>query len=185
MVISHLQSTFDTDEKTGIAYLYCDYMQPQTEEDLLRIMLKQLAERSAALPSSVVTLYNKHNPRRTTASMHEISEALFTVIASYSKVFLIIDALDECHSNGTRIKLLNAIFSVQGKTKTRLFATSRDMDEITELFVDCGRLEIRARDEDVERYLDSRMDELPMFIQRQTRLCDKIKTTIIARVDGM
>jgi hypothetical protein len=46
-------------------------------------------------------------------------------------------------------------------------------------------LEIRANDEDVQRYLDGHMSRLPSFVLRRHDLQEEIKTEIIKAVDGM
>ncbi|QSZ31250.1 hypothetical protein DSL72_000813 [Monilinia vaccinii-corymbosi] len=46
-------------------------------------------------------------------------------------------------------------------------------------------LEIRAREEDVERYLDGQMSQLPQYVLRNQGLQDDIKSQIIKAVDGM
>jgi hypothetical protein len=46
-------------------------------------------------------------------------------------------------------------------------------------------LEIRTSREDVERYLEGRMLQLPSFVQRNPELQEEIKTRISKGVDGM
>ena len=71
-------------------------------------------------------------------------------MASYSGTFIVIDALDECNiSDGSCREFLAAIFNLQVKTGTSLFATSRFIPDITEEFRGSPALEIRAGDGDV------------------------------------
>jgi hypothetical protein len=46
-------------------------------------------------------------------------------------------------------------------------------------------LEIRANNEDVQRYLDGHMSRLPSFVSRSSDLKEEIKSEIIKAVDGM
>ena len=46
-------------------------------------------------------------------------------------------------------------------------------------------LEIRASNEDVERYLEGHIRQLPSFVQRNRQLQEEIKTGISEAVDGM
>jgi hypothetical protein len=134
---------------------------------------------------SVKTLYKCHNREHTLPSFDEIVEALKSVAAQYSRVFIIVDALDECGvSNSERQRFLSAIFNVQGKTRANLFATSRINDNIASLFKEALCLPIRANNEDVERYLDRQMSLLQSDILDDA-LRDIIRREVIRVVDGM
>ena len=141
------------------------------------------------MPESIKGLYMCHKDRRTRPSPDEILKVLSSVIRDYSRTFIIIDALDECQvSDGARRILLSEIFNLQAETAVSLFATSRFIPEIEKEFERGKRglsLEIRASDEDVQRYLDSHMFQLPSFVSNNLDLKEKIKTAIVNAVDGM
>ena len=104
----------------------------------------------------------------------------------YSRVFIVIDALDECRlSDGSRTRLLSELFALQANSGANFFATSRFIPEITEKFEGSPSLEIHAREEDVRRYLGSRISNFPAFVQRNADLQEEIKTKIVKAVDGM
>jgi hypothetical protein len=108
------------------------------------------------------------------------------VATLYSRVFIIIDALDECQaSHGCRPKFLSNIFDLQAKTGANLFATSRFLPEIIEKFNEGMRLEIRASNRDVQRYLDGHISQLPAFVLNKPKLQEEITTEIINVVEGM
>jgi hypothetical protein len=61
----------------------------------------------------------------------------------YSRIFIIIDALDECQvSGGCRAKFLSEIFGLQANCGLNLFATSRPIPEFKEKFKESKLLEI-------------------------------------------
>jgi hypothetical protein len=104
----------------------------------------------------------------------------------FSKVFIVIDALDECRTtDGCRTRLLTEIFLAQAKSRANVFATSRFMPEVTEKFEGSISVEIRASEEDVRRYLNGHMSRLPGFVSRSTDLQEEIKTEIVLLVKGM
>jgi hypothetical protein len=104
----------------------------------------------------------------------------------YSRVFIIIDALDECQaSHNCRKLLLSEVLCLQAKCGVNLFATSRFIPEITEHFQGSISLEIRASEHDVRRYVDGHMSYLPSFVGRSPELQEDIKTGIVKAVDGM
>ena len=184
IVIDDLTIRYQNDPSIGIAYLYCNFRRQneQKADDLLASLLKQLSQERSALPDTLKDLYNRHRAKRTRPSFEEISRALHDVVAIYSRVFIIVDALDECQS---RTKFLSEIFNIRAKSGANLFATSRFISEVTEKFKGCLSQEILASDEDVRRYLDCHMSPRRAFLRKNLELQDEIKTKIVKATKGM
>ena len=74
-------------------------------------------------------LYNRSKWEKKQLSFDEIMSSLRSVATTtYSRVFIIVDALDECQvSDNGRTKFLEAILNLQAECKTsiHIFATSR------------------------------------------------------------
>jgi Cdc6-like AAA superfamily ATPase len=177
---------------TGLAYVYCNFQRrdKQKIDDLLASLLKQLAERYPSLPESVKDLYDCHKDKPTRPSVEEISSTLHSVVAKYSRVFIIVDALDECQaSDGCRTRLLWELFNLQKRHGSNILATSRFIPEIVDQFKGSSEsLEIRANREDVERYLEGHigeLGELRSFVRGNRQLQTDIKAGISEVVDGM
>jgi Cdc6-like AAA superfamily ATPase len=188
IVIQFLWTKFQNNASVGIAYLYCNFRRQQEQKpiDLLASLLKQLVQVQPSMPESLKSLYEYHKNKRTCPSIDEVSKVLRSVVADFSRAFIIVDALDECQiSDGGRRRLLSEIFNIQAKTGANLFATSRFIPDIMKEFETNVSLEIRAHDEDVWRYLDGHMSLLPSFVLRSRDLQEEIKTKIIEVVDGM
>ena len=188
IVVDTLFTRFGNDGSVGIAYLYCNFRQQQNQKpaDLLASLLCQFAQGQSTIPKSMERLYLRHKAKRTRPSFDEISQALQSVVASYSRTFIVIDALDECGaSEGGYRKILPEIFNLQARTGTNLFATSRFIPNVTEEFKGSPSLEIRANDGDVRRYLDGHMLQLSPFVSRKPDLQEEIKNQIVDAVDGM
>lgn len=196
IVVDDLRTTFRNEPSTGIAYIYCDFRRQDDQKVrvLLASLLKQLAETRSSLPQSVKKLYDRHKDKRSQPSLDEVLETLHSVVGIYSKIYFIIDALDECQtSNGCRTKFLAEIFGLQAKSGANVFATSRFLPEITEKFKGSISTEIRATDEDVRRYIDGHMPKLPNFVgysserqkELQQELQEEIKTAIATAVNGV
>ena len=186
IVVDNLVKRFQNNPTIGIAYIYCNFRRKdeQTIGHLLMCLLRQLAQNQSSLPVSVRDLYDRHNKKQTRPSFEEISRALFSVAAMYSRVFIIVDALDECQvSEGHQSRLLSEILTLQQKCKVNIFATARLIPEIIERFKGHARLEIRAHDEDVRNYLEGRISRSSRKFLRS--LPEDIKTKIIKAVDGM
>jgi hypothetical protein len=107
------------------------------------------------------------------------------VVDLSSKTFIILDALDEL-SDDCRPKLLPQIFKIQAKTNLNILVTSRPTLDVEKEFQECilrESLEIRARDEDVESYLESRIFELKVSVSGDFR--KEIKGAILKAAEGM
>lgn len=188
IVVEDLITHFGDDDSIGIAYVYCNFkrQREQKAEDLFASLLKQLAQARSPLPESVQSLYNRHKDKRTRPLFDEISNTLQTVARLFSRVFIIVDALDECQmSGGCRERFLTEIFNLRDRCGTKVFMTSRFIPEITEWFDKSLSLEIRASPEDVRRYVDGHILHLPSFVRRNPELQEEIQTGIAKAVDGM
>ena len=188
IVIDHLYAKYQNDASINIAYLYCNFRRQggQRPVDLLTSLLKQLVQRQPSIPGMLKSLFERHKDQKTRPSFDEISKVLQSIMTDYQKVFIIIDALDECNvSDGDRAKFLSEVHSLQAKTGLCLFATSRFIPDIQKDFQESAMLEIRASRQDVERYLEGHIQRLPSFVSRSPALQDEIKTGIVQAVDGM
>ena len=188
IVIDNLRTRYKDDTKVGIAYIYFNFRRQgeQKLEGLLASLLKQLAQEQLYLPDSIKDLYNCHKKDRTRPSADEISRALRSVAINFARLFLIVDALDECQiTDRCRSKFLSEMFNLQARTGANLFATSRPILDIEREFKGCVSRDILASDEDVRRYLDGHLSQLPAFISKWPDLQKEIKNEIIQAVEGM
>ena len=188
IAVDHLCTRFRNDSSVGVAYLYCNYRRQQEQQptDMFASLLKQLIQERPSLPESIRAMHRLHKDKQSRPSFEEILSVLHSIVTDCSRVFIFIDALDEYQaSDGRHRILLSEIFSLQAKTGVNLFATSRSIPEIMKEFEGCISLEIRASEEDVQRYLDGRMSQLPSFISGKPDLQETIKTEITKAVDGM
>ena len=150
IVVDHLKTSFP-DDKTGKAFLYCIYKRQDNQkvDDLLASLLGQLAVWQSMVPESIRELYNKHQRgEKPRLSRNEILEALSSITKTYSRTFIIIDALDECKTNHIRNELLSEIYKLQEGSDTRLMVTFRP-SIVPNPPSSVRELEIRAYKEDV------------------------------------
>jgi Cdc6-like AAA superfamily ATPase len=188
VVVKNLHDKFQNDTNVGIAYIYCNFKQrtEQNAEHFLASLLKQLVQERCPLPDSVTCLYHNHSNKQTRPPFSEISSTLRSVAAIYSRLFIVVDALDECQVfDGCRAKLLSEIFCLQAECGANIFATSRFVPEIMRKFEGDASIEIRASDHDVRRYLDGNLSQLPGFVASSPELQEEVKTEIVRAVDGM
>lgn len=105
IAINDLITRFDRDPDIGLAYINSIFRRQGEHrvDALLANLLKQLSQARPCPPESVVALRDKHKRMRTRPSCEELSEAIHCVAPTYSRVFIVVDALDECQtSDGCR-----------------------------------------------------------------------------------
>ncbi|KAM0078874.1 hypothetical protein ACKRZS_008740 [Fusarium odoratissimum] len=188
IVINNLHTRLSENPNIGVAYIYCNFRQEQEQKinDLLASLVKQLSRGWHSLPESVNSLYGKHKKNATRPLVEELSVTLQYVIELYTKVFIIVDALDECQAlDDCRGKLLSEILRYQDRTAVNFFATSRPIPDITKIFQQTLCLEIRATKDDVTLYLEKHIGALRPVIKTNSRLQEQIKIGISDAVDGM
>jgi len=184
-VVDQLLDQHHDDPSVGIAYIYFNFRwtNKQKLDDLLSSLLKQLAEGQSSVPDSVKELYGRYVETQRRPPEQELLEALRNVASLYSKLFLVVDALDECQvSDGCRNAFIEALINLQASTGVNLFMTSRFIPEITDKFDKKDWLEIRATKADVERYLEYHIRKSSHTIREME---EDITRTISDTVDGM
>ncbi|KAM0231634.1 hypothetical protein ACHAP5_011003 [Fusarium lateritium] len=189
VVVDHLVSNLRHNSTIGIAYIYSNFrrVEEQTIHQLLASLLKQLAAALPDLPAEVKSLYIKHQQGRTRPCLQEILSALNSVAAKFSRVFVIIDALDETGSS--REAFLIELSRLQQQHRINIFTTSRHDTEIMNdneaPFKNLTKLEIVAASDDLQIYVKGNLRWLPSSIRNGTTLPQEIVTGIAKSVDGM
>lgn len=170
----------------GIAYFYCRGTANQTHEYILMTLLRQLARFQDYLPHSVKDLHDRFALEKIQPSREEIVKILQSFAAQFSRIYIIVDALDECATVGSfRTGFMEYLFALRAKVGVNIFVTSRLIPAITSKFQGSMVLEIRARYTDVARYLDGCMSRAPHFIRQDLQLQHDIVLEIATAVDGM
>ena len=188
MVVEDLARHFKNDKSVGVAYIYCNSHGKKEQEahELLKSILLQLVQQLTVLPDFVQSLYAKcKNERLREPTVEEISDSLLSTAADYSRIFILINGIDECQASSVQwTTLLTKVFALRDSKNANVFITSRTIPKITEKFAKSTTIEIRASSQDVAKYLDGRMECLPQFVKDHPGLQDEIKSVIVEASDG-
>jgi Cdc6-like AAA superfamily ATPase len=188
VVVDHLRSKFQGDPAVGIACIYCSIQNEaeQTPSGIFLSLLRQLIKQLSYTPEIVKSMYDRHTRAGDRPSFLDISDALLDTISRFQRTFIVVDALDELLTSESPPKqLVKEIFALQEKSGINIFATSRYVPEIAGEFKQSIQIDVRAAEDDVARFLDSHIGELPAFVSDTPGLEDEIKTGIITAIDGM
>lgn len=188
IVVENLLGLYGADLSVGICYIFLNFRRTTEQKlnDIVASLVKQLAQ-TQPLSASIKPLFKGHKARNTRPSFDELCQALNSLVTEYSRVFIVIDALDECQmgDDDCRSKLISKLLNLQSKLRVSVLATSRFIPEITSKFDGAVVKEIRASEDDIMRYIDGKLSILPNFVSRDIGLQDEIKKSIVDCVDGM
>ncbi|EPS39694.1 hypothetical protein H072_6511 [Dactylellina haptotyla CBS 200.50] len=186
IVVDTVHQLIQESENIGLAYIYCNYkrQREQEMEVLLGSVLRQLTQWLPKIPKDVEMLYQKHKRSGTRPLLAEVAGCLVSVGKLYSKVMIIIDALDEC-PEGRRARFHKEMRHFQENTQANYFVTSRKIPEIASWFTDAAKLEIRATNTDLWSYLESHFQNVPGIVGDDLDLQKEVGNLIVETVDGM
>jgi hypothetical protein len=183
IVLEHLETFFKNDHNVAITCIFCNYklQADQTVPNLIASLLKQIVQGSHTDLKEVKSLYTRHKKDCTRPTLNELTSVLALEIGALSKVFIVVDALDECREDdASRAKLLKVLRLLP--KNVNLMVTSRNLPTIAEDFDKAERLDIRATGEDVTTYVNSRISLAPRHIKD---LQEIIVSKVVGSADGM
>jgi Cdc6-like AAA superfamily ATPase len=187
LVIDHLLRTQHVADDP-VTFIYCNYKRQsgQSAKHMLSSILRQIIDIQPGIPKLVQEFYTSHTARRTTPSSDEIEQVLGVVSKGLQGLTIIVDALDECETRA-RQDLLSAVGSLRRQCKVRLLATSRPLPTVQShsIFVGKPTLEVKASDEDLEKYIRSRASGLHFRVMSKTDLLEDLVTSTVRATGGM
>ena len=185
-VVDHLQQEYHH-QNVAVLCIYCSYSARHTHQDLLASLLKQLAQKRPVISEAINKLYDSHSRKGTPVTFSEIMQELKSELQTYNRVYIVIDALDECPRK-TRETLLQNLQSLLGTPGTvNLMITARPNTIIKEV-QKTQHLEIRADDADVRRYVQGRINhssDLQELVKPDSELEAMVIETLTSKANGM
>ncbi|KAJ7088301.1 hypothetical protein C8R44DRAFT_861679 [Mycena epipterygia] len=184
IIVDNLRTQLEA-HNIGVAVIYLNHKETDAHSpsNLLASLWRQLVLRKP-IGSNVHELYEKHREPRTRPSLAEAHTVLCSAIGEYSKIFILVDALDE-YPEAQRGILLRDLSRLGCNVK--LLVTSRPHITIGHV-LSFKRLEIRARDVDIRNYLEGQIMKSPRLsknIQISPDLREAMEARIVQRSGGM
>jgi len=175
----------------GLAFIYCDYTKykSQTIKYFIGTIVRQLVEQRSAITEDVRLLHKKYRRKGTPPSITEYLELLQSLARASSEVYLIIDALDECIDNSRESIWGSLLTKLKiSVPNLRLLCTSRYISDIGGRLKNSTRIEIRARDVDINTYILAQIeskDRLLGLCEEDDALKDEILVAVGSNTEGM
>jgi hypothetical protein len=203
-VIKHLKKS--ADPSTAVAAYFCDgkTSDKQDPRNIFGSLVKQLVQRLldtgdpnvvAQGLESVVQIHKRHkqdshrhskDPSRVREIFREFISALLGFSATFTRIYIIIDALDECERRQNLVAELKRIFNSNNVNILLVSRASSAENDIKEAFQ--GQSAIRMEKEktkaDIEKYIDWALEYMfPTTIPGHVTAL--IKERLIGKNDGM
>lgn len=143
-------------QNVAIAHLYLDYrdQERQSPENMAASVLRQLAMAKATIPQPLIELHQRLKGQQRKPQQQDLEQTILAICQDFDRVFIIIDALDECDINVHRTRFLEFLKFLRQKTSVSLFLTSRPYPEdVKKVFEDCAQITIKAEDADLRKYI--------------------------------
>ncbi len=125
----------------AVVMLYCKWDDPlsQDVDNLLSSIIKQFVQRYNVGVNEMMGLFTKHSKEGTRPSRDQLQSTLQLLIGRFTKVFVVLDGLDELRNEKERLPLLKFLApwstaSSASKTTINLMVTSRPLPNIVRHF---------------------------------------------------
>ncbi|KAF7341365.1 Ankyrin repeat-containing protein [Mycena venus] len=185
IVVDHLRKSLDNENiRIAVVYLNHKETEAQSPSNVLASIWRQLIIEQP-LSSTVEKLYVKHREQRTRPSLDDTHGVLCSTVSQLSRVFIVVDALDE-YPEEQWDTLLERL-SILGPSVT-LMVTSRPHINIKHVIPEFEVIEIRAAKDDIRQYLEGQIrksQRLSRHVKNAPDVRQALETRIVEGSDGM
>jgi hypothetical protein len=184
--VDHFSAACKSNKDIGVACIYLNHKETdnQTPSKLLAGLWRQLVH-GRDVGSVAKELYKQHQEKGTAPLLEEVADVLSSSLKEFSKVFVIVDAMDE-YPELQRDILLRHLAAMG--SNVNLMITSRPNISLEPFsFPGLKTLDIQATPEDIREYINAQIysSRLSQHVKDLPKLQEEIHTKIIGAVDGM
>ncbi|KAI1778611.1 ankyrin [Hypoxylon cercidicola] len=191
IIIEHLQETVHSKENNGLAFLYCDYRQrhDQKARTLLGNLWAQLFRGRGPSATEVEEILGEvvSRPDSTPTRSHIMNLIRDEITnGNMERVYIVIDALDECSDENERNLFIDSLHSLQ--PLVNVLVTSRTTHLDNGEFNNVRSVRFTPSTEDMSSYISSRIREskkLTGYVERRRELEEEIRRVVVDRANGM
>ncbi|KAJ4078218.1 hypothetical protein NW760_015285 [Fusarium oxysporum] len=186
-ILDHL---LQIDTHTTLAFFF-DFSDPRKQklEDLLRSLAVQLYHAGNEVARRLDSLFTSHGDGRRQPDTNALSACVDTMIQTAGKVFIIIDALDECTAREELLQWLKHLAS----RKAQLIVTGRPEVEFQSAIPqsfnkrNCVQLDKNVINGDIRSYVEAALEQKPDFVDKNLSqgILEEIRDKIGDGADGM
>lgn len=191
-VIKDVIDSCELKSSTGYAYFFFDGRNAEAallaHDKLVRSIIMQLAHRCDGIPAALAEMYYQCDKGSRQPPIALLEDTLIRVLDGFDKVYIIIDALDECSERKDLVQWIQSLAS-RVKGKVHMMVTSRPEREISRGLGSLSNLEDvcisgQQMKPDIRCYLNARLCQSDADKWREAQK-DMIKDTLESGADGM
>jgi hypothetical protein len=175
-----------------MAYFYFDFNdeKKQRHESLIRSLIVQLSTQSEKHTEALHALYSRSQSGKYQPSYDGLVGTLQSMLQSYPKTYIILDALDECADREELLTFLQEVSNYNvGKGRVQILATSRKERDIEDALDSMSpeRVWIQSRqvDDDIQLYVLDRLNDDPRLKRWPASVKDEISKKLMDGAHGM
>lgn len=171
----------------GIAILLLshDERRQQTLLHVLGSLLRQLARSHGEVFNDLAGLYNQYDDIGAPLTLKIVKESLKKAVSKLSRVYLIIDGLDESLDD-IRLGLLEELVALP--PNSQILISARSTNEGQSEYDAFKRLTLRASEDDIGLFVRNQIQQSPnlrRLTQRQPQLVSEVEAAVIRTAQGM
>ncbi|KAF2234467.1 hypothetical protein EV356DRAFT_151584 [Viridothelium virens] len=189
-IIEDLLSALGPDDGALLVYFYFDFnaIRKQNVRDFLRSLLAQFIRPGQYLPRPIEDIYQRYKHQRYDLSTDDYFKTFLSVCAPYRKVYLVVDALDECAERDELLSIIEDL-AIQRPSSLSMLLISRqerDIEDSLKIIANSTiTIEAKAIEPDIRLYVsnelvrDKELRIFPRYIRQE------IQEALVSKADGM
>ncbi|KAJ7265516.1 hypothetical protein C8J57DRAFT_389721 [Mycena rebaudengoi] len=188
VVIDHLLQTCTPDD--AVIYTFCEFRNQQSINPGA-ILCTLFSELLRAYPGRITPDFDdlvreerkKQTPPQTVARLLDL---IRRAVLRFTRVYLVLDGLDECESRSELLELLPTLASDDG---LHIFVASRQEVEIREAFPNADIISLETQtddvDGDIKLHINHELEHRRQLARLPKELKDEIQVTLESKASGM
>ncbi|CAI6339356.1 unnamed protein product [Periconia digitata] len=193
-VLENVLNYCGNDTEYVVVYFFFDFkdVQKQNTKLMVQSLIWQLLQRCTETPTSITTFFSSFEIGKQELPLGALLEVLHKIIQEFPRIYIVLDALDECSDRVELLGVLDDISTWQLKNLHILLTSrrERDIEAVLNTFVDQQNivcLQSELVDKDIERYVQQRLLDDTQLVKwaKDVTLRHEIELTIMRGAQGM
>lgn len=189
-IIQDVISNYQFEPTIAVAYFYFDFndLDKQCTENLIRSLIVQLSAQCLHVPRSLQLAYSRSQNGQNQLTADELKILLRQILKSFSSIYVLLDALDECTDREELLQFIQALVDWD-IDNLHILATSRKENDIAtslEPLVTCQLcIQSALVDADIRVHVLERLSNDPKLNKWPVDVQGEIENTLTRDARGM
>ncbi|XEU97452.1 hypothetical protein FSHL1_002738 [Fusarium sambucinum] len=183
----------ETEDSIAVCCAFCDYKNPDSwlPENIIAALIVQLALQNGVAFDLLEKYFNQLHPGNmlpTEPKLSDLMEKFQSMTENFRKVFLVVDGLDECGRDVSRVTQVLKSLSESSETVSAAFFSRKEPDISEQLEKDFAHIEVSADTKDLEDYTLAEVgkrDVLKRIEETNPTLYKELLHTLVQGAQGM